>query len=100
MKFTQYLLQNLIPEWVKLYVNFKLLKTYLSIMTILKAFLLDAKQQKPRDEYSAIKESVLSDQGMVDKLNRDVDAFLRILDDEIKKYINFALFKFQDLVQK
>ena len=43
MKFTKYLLRILIPEWVKFYVNFKLLKTYLSIMTILKTFLLDVK---------------------------------------------------------
>lgn len=43
MKFTKYLLRILIPEWVKFYVNFKLLKTYLSIMTILKTFLLDSK---------------------------------------------------------
>lgn len=55
MKFTKYLLRILIPEWVKFYVNFKLLKTYLSIMTILKTFLLDAKQQKSRDEYLNIK---------------------------------------------
>lgn len=44
MKFTKYLLRILIPEWVKFYVNFKLLKTYLSIMTILKTFLLEVKQ--------------------------------------------------------
>lgn len=30
MKFTILMLKNMIPEWIKLYLNYKLLKAYLS----------------------------------------------------------------------
>ena len=68
MKFTHYLIRHLIPEWIKFYVNFKLLKTYLSIMTILKQFLLDVKQQKSKSEYKFIKSQMINNPEMIKKL--------------------------------
>lgn len=51
MKYTQYLLKNLIPEWIKLYLNFKYLKTHLAIATKVKKLLRKAKKLKTRDIY-------------------------------------------------
>lgn len=48
MKFTHYLLKNLVPEWIKLYLNFKFLKTHLAVSTHVKKLLRKAKKQKDR----------------------------------------------------
>jgi hypothetical protein len=46
MKYLHYILQNMVPEWVKLYLNYKLLKTYLSISSQLKKMLVLAKKMR------------------------------------------------------
>ena len=43
MKYTLYMLKNMVPEWVKLYFNFGLMKLYISAATQVKKFLINAK---------------------------------------------------------
>lgn len=68
MKFTQYLIKNLIPEWIKLYINFKYLKTHLGVATKLKKLLRKAKKRKPKDVYQQLKHEVVSDKNLMKKL--------------------------------
>ena len=59
MKFTLYLLKNCVSEWIKLYLNFKLLKNYLVVSNKTKDFLILVKKKKARNEYREIKKMVL-----------------------------------------
>jgi hypothetical protein len=68
MKFTQYLIKNLIPEWIKLYINFKYLKTHLGVATKLKKLLRKAKKRKPKDVYQQLKYEVVSNKNLMKKL--------------------------------
>lgn len=38
MKFAQLLMKSMIPEWIKLYLNYSLLKNYLSSSALLKKY--------------------------------------------------------------
>ena len=55
MKFTLYLLRITVPEWVKLYMNFGLLKTYLSISYKVKQLLMMAKKTLSISDYKKVK---------------------------------------------
>ncbi|CAK79880.1 unnamed protein product (macronuclear) [Paramecium tetraurelia] len=69
-------------------------------MTILKTFLLEVKQQKQRDEYLNIKQDVLQDCDLIDKLRRDSAKFIEILEYEIRKTISFSKFRYIDVIKK
>ena len=71
MKFTHYILWNVIPEWVKLYLNFKLLKTYLGISKQVKELLVISKKTKSSREYRVIKHRVMENVLNMEKLDRD-----------------------------
>ena len=71
MKFTHYILWNVIPEWVKLYLNFKLLKTYLGISKQVKELLVISKKTKSSREYRVIKHRVMDNVTIMEKLDRD-----------------------------
>ena len=71
MKFTHYLLKMMVPEWIKLYINYKLLKTYLSISTSLKTLLVLAKKTKSTYEYKQIKAEIMDHSVLIDKLEYD-----------------------------
>ena len=71
MKYTHYILKMMVPEWIKLYLNFKLLKTYLSISTSLKTLLVLAKKTKTIHEYKTIKAAIMDHNVLMDKLEYD-----------------------------
>jgi hypothetical protein len=48
----------MVPEWVKLYINFKLLKDFLSVSGYLKKMLIIAKKTRSLNEYRSIKRNV------------------------------------------
>ena len=55
MKFTHFILQNSIPEWVKFYLNFRLLKNYLQLNSVIKKNLSKTKKKKKKKDYQKIK---------------------------------------------
>lgn len=61
----------MVPEWIKLYLNFKLLKTYLSISTSLKTLLVLAKKTKSIQDYKTIKAGIMDHNVLMDKLEYD-----------------------------
>lgn len=85
MKFTHYLLKNLIPEWIKLYINFQYLKTHLSTATYVKKILRKAK--KHNIQYKRLKSEIVDNFEIIQKLVRDCNAYAEIFDDECEKVI-------------
>ena len=71
MKFTEYMIRHMVPAWVKLYLNFKLLKTSLKVPTKVKVLLRISKATKSRREYKIIKQKVMDSGFIMDKLEHD-----------------------------
>lgn len=63
----------MVPEWVKLYINFKLLKDFLSVSGYLKKMLIIAKKTRSLNEYRSIKRNVQMNKELMEKLNNDND---------------------------
>lgn len=97
MKFTHFILQNMVPEWIKLYLNFRLLKTYLSVATGLKTILLLAKKTKSREEYKVIKLAIIENNLLMDKMEYDNEQFIETFRDEVEKVETFVIWKYRDL---
>ena len=100
MKFTHFILQNMVPEWIKLYLNFRLLKTYLSVATGLKTILLLAKKTKSREEYKVIKLAIIENNLLMDKMEYDNEQFIETFRDEVEKVETFVIWKYRDLKSK
>jgi hypothetical protein len=58
----------MVPEWVKLYLNYKILKKYLSISSQLKKMMVLAKKTKTQNEYRDIKKLITQTFVLMDKL--------------------------------
>lgn len=97
MKFTRYIIQVMVPEWIKLYLNFGLLKTYLAISTKLKTLLVLAKKTKSLQEYKTIKTYIGSQITLLDKMNFDNSEFVLSFKEEIDKIEAFITWKSNDL---
>ena len=100
MKYLHHILKNMVPEWVKLYLNYKLLKTYLSISSQLKKMLVLAKKMKTLDEYKGIKKSIILTFVLMDKLQYDNKCFIDLFADETAKVEAFVIWKHSDLKMK
>ena len=61
----------MVPEWVKLYLNFKLLKTYLSSSTKLRKRLKSMKKLLSDQIFQERKNELMTDPEIIDKLNKD-----------------------------
>lgn len=75
MKFAEFLLKNIIPEWALMYLNYKAIKAYLSTSGALKDFLLYAKNTKSTQEYKDIKKIVMEKSYIVSKIEIDQKEF-------------------------
>lgn len=71
MKFAEFLLNNIIPEWALMYLNYKAIKAYLSTSGALKDFLLYAKKTKSTQEYKDIKKVVMEKTYIITKIMVD-----------------------------
>lgn len=100
MKYTHYILKNMVPEWIKLYLNFKLLKTYLKISAALKTLLVLAKKTKSIYEYKQIKAQVMDHNVLMDKLEYDNLQFIESFKEEVEKVETFVIWKYNDLKNK
>lgn len=97
MKYLHFILKNIVPEWIKLYLNYKLLKTYLVISTKLKELLVLAKKTKTQDQYKYIKALIAKSFVLMDKLEYDKKCFVEHFEEETKKVEAFANWKQNDL---
>lgn len=97
MKYTHYILKMMVPEWIKLYLNFRLLKTYLSVTTSLKTLLVLAKKTKSIQEYKLIKSSIIENNILMDKMEYDNAQFIEFFKDEVEKVETFVIWKYTDL---
>lgn len=97
MKYTHYILKMMVPEWIKLYLNFRLLKTYLSVTTSLKTLLVLAKKTKSIQEYKLIKSSIIENNILMDKMEYDNTQFIEFFKDEVEKVETFVIWKYTDL---
>lgn len=71
MKYAEYILKHIIPEWALMYFNYKAVKAYLSTSGALKDFLLFAKKTKTTHEYKEIKKNVMEMTYMIAKIEAD-----------------------------
>lgn len=55
MKFTVYMIKNCVPEWIKLYMNFKFLKYHLKVSYKTKDLLVRAKKLRNKEIYKNLK---------------------------------------------
>lgn len=97
MKFTHFILRNVVPEWVKLYLNFKLLKNYLTISRLIKELLVVAKKTKSTREYKIMKHRIMDNTQFMTKLKNDNIEFIKNFTDEVEKVENFSFMKYNDL---
>lgn len=100
MKYTHYILKMMVPEWIKLYLNFKLLKTYLSISTSMKKLLVLAKKTKTIREYKEIKSAIMDHNLLMDKMECDNKSFIEAFTEEVEKVETFVVWKYGDLKGK
>lgn len=100
MRFNQVLLKGMVAEWIKLYLNFSLLDTYLQIPKELKEFLNTIKKMKLRQEYKTIKKSVMGKPLLMLKLENDNKRFMETFCEEMEKVETFGVWKYNDLKMK
>jgi SPX domain protein involved in polyphosphate accumulation len=100
MKFTYYMKRHMVPAWIKLYLNYKLLKTSLQVSTKVKDLLVMAKKTKSGREYRVIKRKVMDSRQLMDKLTHDNKQFVQNFNEEFIKLENFISWKYTDLKQK
>lgn len=75
MKFAEFLLKNIVPEWALMYLNYKALKAYLSTSGAFKDFLLYAKKTKSTQEYKELKKIVMEKTYIISKIMVDQKEF-------------------------
>lgn len=89
----------MIPEWIKLYLNYKLLKTYLSSSVLisrkLKQLRRDCKDKKC--QYHDKKQEILQQVDIVAKIEGDLKGFCLTIKEETLKIESFIIWKYQDL---
>ncbi|CAD8045800.1 unnamed protein product [Paramecium primaurelia] len=100
MKFAEFLLNNIIPEWALMYLNYKAIKAYLSTSGALKDFLLYAKKTKSTQEYKDIKKVVMEKTYIISKIMVDQKEFNKKFNQEISKIRSFMNAKYNDLKGK
>lgn len=100
MKYAEFILKNIIPEWALMYLNYKALKAYLSTSGSLKEFLLFAKKTKSTIEYKDIKRNVLEMTYMITKIEADNKEFKKKFTFELSKLQTFINLKYNDLKGK
>ncbi|CAK72448.1 unnamed protein product (macronuclear) [Paramecium tetraurelia] len=100
MKFAEFLINNIIPEWALMYFNYKALKAYLSTSGALKDFLLYAKKTMSTQEYREIKKVVMEKTYIMSKILADQKEFNKKLNQELVKIRSFMNAKYNDLKGK
>jgi SPX domain protein involved in polyphosphate accumulation len=99
MKFTHFILKHLVPEWEKLYLNFRVLKIYLKTSGKLKKLLLLLKKTRSEGDYRAAKAEMLAS-AVYEKMKSDNEGFIDTFRQEIIKVERFIEWKWCDLKMK
>ncbi|KAM3133335.1 hypothetical protein pb186bvf_014496, partial [Paramecium bursaria] len=100
MKFTIYLLKHLIPEWILMYLNYPLLKCYLSVCGALKDFLVITKKTQTMNQYNQIKKHILGNTYLLSKIETDNKEFSEQFINQINKVKRFINVKYNDMKEK
>ncbi|CAD8159348.1 unnamed protein product [Paramecium octaurelia] len=100
MKFAEFLLNNIIPEWTLMYLNYKAVKAFLSTSGALKDFLFYAKKTKSTEEYRDIKKVVMEKTYIISKILADQKEFNKKFSQELSKIRSFINAKYNDLKGK
>jgi hypothetical protein len=90
----------MIPEWVKLYLNYNLLLACLLVPKEVKELFLVAKRTNVTKDYKLKKILIMGNQDIMNKVAHDNANFISYLKDETLKVETFAFWKFMDLKTK
>ncbi|CAD8170017.1 unnamed protein product [Paramecium pentaurelia] len=102
MKFAKLFLNEMIPEWIKLYLNYKLLKTQLSSSVYIKKKfkLLKSKYKTKKKQYKQEKQILLENELVQSKIKSDLQGFCVTIKEDLIKIQSFIIWKYQDIQKK